>query len=68
MYKWLPLRQNEECYVDEDNKIIGRVILNHSQTEATAYITNKHTLGIYYGMVAAKKAVEKAIEASLPNP
>ena len=68
MYKWLPLRKGVECYVDDDNKILGKVGLNVFQIEAVASLTNKGILGVYYGLAAAKKAVEKAIEDTLPNP
>ena len=66
MYKWLPLQQRIECYVDDTNKIIGKASLNAFGPEATASLTNKGILGVYYGLAAAKKAVEKAIEDTLP--
>ena len=61
MYKWHVIRSTTECCVDEDNKIVGEVIMDASRVKATAFLTDQGILGVYLGMLAAKKAVEKAL-------
>lgn len=61
MYKWHIIRNATEYCVDEDNKIVGEVIMDTSLVRATAYLTGQGILGVYLGMLAAKKAVEKAL-------
>lgn len=61
MYKWHIIRSTTEYCVDEDNKIVGEVIMDASGVKATAYLTDQGILGVYLGMLAAKKAVENAL-------
>ncbi len=61
MYKWHVIRSTTECCVDEDNKIVGEVIMDASRVKATAYLTGQGILGVYLGMLSAKKAVENAL-------
>lgn len=63
--KWVSAHVYEELYVDEVNKIIGKIFKPIGGTDIWYAEANKEKLGNFYGKDWAKKAVESKFKEML---